>query len=156
LETTQEGAAAWLPGEDRLAFLLANSNGVVPFSGVGVYDFAQKKVQKLFGGNPDDPDFSLPAWSPDGKWLLTSQRTPGGNPARQLSLFQADGSQEKVITDDPTSNAASYRWDAWGREVVFLQVKMGVADAEPQVMVWDRETGQVRKVASGTLPEWLP
>lgn len=156
LETTQEGAAAWLPGQDRLAFLLANSTGVVPFSGVGIYDFGEKRVQKLFGGNPDDPDFSLPAWSPDGEWLLTSQREPGGNPARQLWLYQADGTRGKPITDDPTSNSANYRWDAWGRKVLFLQVKIGVADVEPQVMVWDRESGQVTKIADGTLPEWLP
>ncbi|MDD5367740.1 MAG: Ig-like domain-containing protein [Anaerolineaceae bacterium] len=156
LQTTQEGVGVWLPGGQRIAYLDERLSGLTSYRAVVIYDFKSKSAETLLG-QAGDTDFGLPDWSPDGNWLVVGQRKPGGNPSRRLWLVQADGKPVQPIADDPTSNAAFAHWDPWGRSVVFLRVKTGVAAATSEVVIWERASNGLRVlVEDGALPQWLP
>jgi TolB protein len=69
----------------------------------------------------------LPAWSPDGQWLVfTSNRD--GNP--ELYIMRRDGTETRRLTNHPAVDT-SPTWSPAGRHIAFLSDRTG----SPQIYV---------------------
>ncbi len=108
-------------------------------------------------------DDASPVYSPSGAWLafgrksiFAGQWTPG----RQLWLMRADGSEARALTHDPLYNHSAFRWGPDGTVLVYM--RFNVADPSAPAEIWLAEvnlqaaSADVRRLAEGYLPEWLP
>jgi Tol biopolymer transport system component len=103
-----------------------------------------------------DQTFTNVFWSPDGRWLLTTWQPNLGQPLAGLYLLAADGSEARLLTDDPATQAWSMGWDPQGTEAIYVALSLELAEqsASPQMRAIDIETGEARDVPG--LPAWSP
>ncbi|MDZ4159972.1 MAG: hypothetical protein U1B80_09295, partial [Anaerolineaceae bacterium] len=96
-------------------------------------------------------------WSPDGEWLAVGLQVAGRWLSKQLWLMRLDGSGQTAITDNPVHTHAAYRWDASGQAIAFQRLQLGSSLARPEVVIWQRRTGDLVVVAQDAgMPAWLP
>ena len=102
-------------------------------------------------------DYSLPAWSPDGKRIafvrsdLSSCR-PGATKCATWEIWTArvDGSGERKLTDDGIDPV----WSPDGRRIAYGG---SIFNAEAEdVRVMTSEGSRTRTLAPGSRPEWSP
>ena len=58
------------------------------------------------------------AWSPDGQWVAYRDSTRGINEDDEIAVVRADGSDRRILTDDP-ANDWGPDWSPDGRSIVF-------------------------------------
>ena len=68
-------------------------------------------------GDPAGAEFDGD-WSPDGEWVAYRDSTRGINENDEIALARADGSEHRIITDDP-ANDWGPAWSPDGSEIVF-------------------------------------
>lgn len=158
LRTNFPTAGSWSPDGQHLVFNLEENSGGFAFTKVYVMDFSTGKPSLLLGQEESDAsDYGLPAWSPDGQWLVFGQRTLPGNPSKQLRLIHPDGKGTRKVTDDPAATHAAYRWSPDSHALVYQQFALGSSENNPEVVVWQVDSGQTVVIArDATLPQWLP
>jgi hypothetical protein len=100
---------------------------------------------------------SLPAWSPDGEWLVAGVRPLDGGVALQLWQFRPDGSSAQPLTEDALFTWGMYRWDPTSQWLVAQRLELQKSYATPELILWNRTTGEMRPlVSNATFPAWLP
>jgi Tol biopolymer transport system component len=157
IPTTQATISSWTPDGKLLIYDAPHPGGESPADRVMAYDPAARSAIPFLGKTADAPDYGLPAWSADGKWLAVGIRDAQGAVARQLWVLHGDGSDPQQVTRDALSNAAAPRWDPWGQRIVFQSFRLGGADARSQVVLWDRSTQKLHVLTeNGSSPAWLP
>lgn len=150
------GAPDWSPDGSRIAFSGEEEVDGFARSGLYVYDLQSKSAKQIQTGLAG-ADVSPPQWSPDGNWLLIGQRTLPGSPAKQLFLIRADGLDFEPVVEDLTATHSAYGWSPDGKRIVYQQFELGSSQNRPEVWVWERASGENRKIAAdGLLPQWLP
>jgi Tol biopolymer transport system component len=158
VETSFPSAGAWSPDSKQLLF--SSEENKTGFTLVRVYsmEISSGKTALLLGKEDNDvSDYSLPAWSPDGQWLVFGQRTISGLPSKQLFLIHPDGSGAKSLTNDLTFTHAAYAWSPDGTAVVFQQFPFGASENVPEVALIGLASGELNLVAKdAALPQWLP
>ncbi len=155
---TQMGmVGSWSPDGTRMVITdlkLAQSQALVTLH---LIDFERKDVSAAIGPEPESNDYSTPAWSPAGDWLLTAKRLPGSGPNKQLWLMRLDGSEGRALSSDNDYTYDGYRWDAWGTQAVMQRIALREAGALPEVVVWTMGSSAVRLlVADASMARWLP
>jgi Tol biopolymer transport system component len=155
---TQMGmVGSWSPDGARMLITdlkLAQSQALVTLH---LIDFERKDVSAAIGPEPDTNDYSSPAWSPAGDWLLTAKRLPGSGPNKQLWLMRLDGSEGRALSSDNSYTYDGYRWDAWGTRAVMQRIALRDAGAVPEVVVWEMGSSEVELlVADASMARWLP
>lgn len=147
----------WSPDSRQLIYLDYLSGEAQPYVVVYRVDVETRQSQRLFGGESDPVDYSVPAWSPDGKELAVALRPLSGSPSKQLWIMRPDGSQVQSITTDQTFTHASYHWSPDGQMLVFQRLQLGASASRPQVAVWKRADGTILQLAEDAFqPRWLP
>ena len=68
-------------------------------------------------GDPAGPEFDG-AWSPDGRWVVYRDSTRGINEDDEIAVVRADGSERRVISNDP-ANDWGPDWSPDGSTIVF-------------------------------------
>ena len=68
-------------------------------------------------GDPAGPEFDG-AWSPDGEWVVLRDSTRGINEDDEIAVARADGSERRVITNDP-ANDWGPDWSPDGSTIAF-------------------------------------
>lgn len=102
-------------------------------------------------------DYSPIEWSPDGKWALFGERCVNDRPSKQLWLVELESLQARPVTNDIRFNHANYQWDPSSRMVVFQRFELGKADGQPEILLWDLETGVAQILVQGAhSPAWQP
>jgi Tol biopolymer transport system component len=95
---------------------------------------------------PSGHRFSVPRWSPDGRWLLSSWSHSPAEPFSALYLLAADGSQARLLTGDPAAKISFHSWSPDGRLVTY---RMGT-----EFRAVDVATGETRRLPGA--PAWSP
>ena len=105
----------------------------------------------------NDVNYSVPALSPDGQWIVVGLNFNNGPATSQLWLEKIDGTGAKAITTNQVFTQAAYHWDPTSQKLIFQRLELGTSQARPEVVEWDRvaDAFTVIDQAAG-LPEWLP
>ncbi len=155
--TAVEEVGSWSPDSQKMVYADVAPEALVPYDQLYLVDLASKKVSRLDDSSVSNVDYSLPEWSPDGKWLVVGVQSTNAQATQQLWLMGTDGKLVKAITQDMLSVHAAYQWAPAGGKIAYQQVEMGSDNPTPQVFVWDMASGQTVKVADdAALPAWLP
>jgi TolB protein len=128
-----------------------------PYARILIADFASQTVLPALGEGNTQADYSIPAWSPDGQWLVVSLRLGQQTPNEQLWIMRPDGSEARQITFDLRFTYGRYQWDPSGERVVFQRLALEAPYPEPELLVWSAADGSVRPIAqNATWPAWVP
>jgi Tol biopolymer transport system component len=120
-------------------------------------NFATQDVLPFFDPQPANVDYSDPVVSPDGQWVAVTMRAPGPDFNEQLWVMPIDGSYATVAVDEPGYLYSSYSWSSDSQRVLYYRLKLGTADRQAQVWLWDREIGASQLlVEPASAPVWLP
>lgn len=147
----------WSPDSVSLLYLQAGISGEIPYSAVYQVNVRTQETRKILG--EDAADYSVPAWSTDGRWAVVGQRLAGGSLTRQLWLISlpADQDERQAITDNVLFNHGGYHWEPGGSRLVYQRLEFGSSDSLPQVAVWNRQNGQTLLLAEDAFqPLWIP
>jgi hypothetical protein len=121
---------------------------------------------RIWVGNADGSDlvpltaqgqsFDNLIWSPDGHWLLTMWQPTRSQRLGALYLLAADGSEGRLLTDEPAVQVRALGWSPGGREAIyFYQGYEPTGNAvAPEVRAIDVETGETRQLPG--MPVWSP
>jgi Tol biopolymer transport system component len=155
---TQMGlVGSWAPTGAGMLFNVMELQGETPIAGLLYADFSLQQVTRVPDPGGEIVDYGPPSWSPAGDWVMVGIQSAQGGPGRQLWLMRPDGSEAHPAVIEPQSTAGAYRWDPWGRSVVFQRLQLGVANATPEIWLWQASDESTRRIASdATLPRWLP
>jgi Tol biopolymer transport system component len=128
-----------------------------PYARIYIADFNSRTVLPALGEGNTRADYSIPAWSPDGQWLVVSLRLGEQTPNEQLWLMRPDGSEPQQITHDLNYTYGRYQWDPWGQNVIFQRLQLGTPYPTPEIMVWPFGAAEARPLLQdATWPAWLP
>jgi len=104
-----------------------------------------------------DVNYSVPALSPDGDWIVVGVNFNSGPASSQLWLEKRNGTGIKAITTNHVFTQAAYHWDPTSQKLVFQRLELDTSQARPEVVVWDRVTNTITVIDQDAgLPEWLP
>lgn len=147
----------WYPNGEKMIYAdLATASGM-PFVILSQVDLTTNHVSRFLSNDADKVEYGIPAVSPDGQFLVMSLRFLSGGLTKQIWFMALDGSHKLAITADESYYSAHYSWDPQGTAVLFQRVKLGDSQADPEVMVWDRQSARTRLLVNqGALPSWLP
>lgn len=157
IATPYQTAGSW-SADGRLFYYVGGDTAIIPPLGLAYQvDVETGFSLQMFSLGPPDLDYSLPQASPDGSVFLVGRRLYGGSHSVQLWLMNFHGNQEQVISGDFLATRGAYSWDATGERVIFQQLTLGSSRAQPEVILWERATGSLTRIASqAAQPKWLP
>lgn len=148
----------WSPDGKRMLFINITQPDTDPHVRVYLADLDSQDISTIQGILSDRSlEFGMPVWSPDGKEMIVGVRGLEKDLGRQIWLMAGDGFSAQEITRDPAYVVNNYRWDPQGKVVVFQRTQLGIANAQPEIMIWLREKNEFILLAEvATSPEWLP
>jgi Tol biopolymer transport system component len=115
--------------------------------------YTLSSLNEIHGGR----EYNVPAWSPDGQAVIFGERCMYCSPTTQLWLAEKGGRQLTRITTDERFTNSAYQWDITGEKAVFQRYQLGSSTAIPEIVVWDRSSGELHVIAQGAVqPAWLP
>ncbi len=96
-------------------------------------------------------------WSPESGWLVFTRRPARASLGGQLWVMRPDGSDARALTNNADLHHGAPAWSPDGRQIVYQRFAMTISQAEPEIWLYDFQTGaQKRLAAPGFLPDWLP
>lgn len=156
---TQSGAiGAWSPDGTKMLYNDLSVAGEQPVVEILLADFETKQIGNAFeDAGLTHVDYSAPAWSPNGDWIALAVRRETSGPGGELWVMRPDGSEGRVVANDPQYTYGAYRWDAWSSSLLFQRFELGVPFAKPELMIWSLADGSIQLIAQdASLPAWLP
>lgn len=156
---TQSGAVgAWSPDGKKMLYNDLRVAGEQPAVNMLLADFETKQIANAFeDAGLAHVDYSAPAWSPDGAWIALAVRTDTSGPGGELWVMRPDGSEGRIVADDPQYTYGAYRWDAWSGSLLFQRFELGTPFAKPELMIWSLADNSTQLIAQdASLPAWLP
>ena len=158
IPTDQQAIGSWSPDGQNLLFTRAESSEIgLPYVRIYEAELATGDIQPLQEADLGQVDSSLPVYSPDGQSLIMAIRGLAGSPNKQLWLIPLNGDANQPITEDPGASFAGYKWDPNGNQLAFQRLQLQSSQSRPQVMVWLRESGELKIIAEDAArPQWLP
>jgi Tol biopolymer transport system component len=155
---TQTGVVgSWSPDGQQMLYTRVDPVDEGGFrSVVGLYNLPSGQVETFLEGGTHDLNYSVPAWSPDGKWVVYSLRPDNASPARELRLRSVSDGREIVLEPLSTYTYSAFRWNAQGSALIYQRARLGgVLVNEVMRFVLGDDAPQVL-VSGGAWPQWLP
>jgi TolB protein len=157
LPTPLGQVGAWSPDGSQMLFPLMAFAGEVPTVELYAADLEARSVSRRLSAGGQYRDFGVPAWSPDGQWILLGVQVTGGGPGRQLWLMRPDGGDARPLLAEAEYSYGAYAWDPWGTAVVVQRFPLNLPNPQPEVLVIEPGSGSARLVAvDAWLPRWQP
>ncbi|MBI4926477.1 MAG: PD40 domain-containing protein [Anaerolineae bacterium] len=149
--------AGWSPDGLDLFFNRVVEDEATGNSTLYRYAISTQQISKVIENAEVSMDYGPASVHPNGELIALGVRDLSGNPARQLILFNRDGSQVKVLTTDVSLNVAAYQWSADGQAILFQGLQLGSSDARPSIDLLDVNSGAITLVSEqATQPRWIP
>lgn len=157
LPTRMGVVGGWSPTGDRMLFNVMLFQGETATAGLQLADFSRQHTAQIELSEVAVRDFGVPAWSPDGAWVLIGLQTPESGPGRQLWLMRPDGSEARPLVSDPDFTHGGYRWSPEGDRLVYQRFPLRVTNAVPELYLLELEAGQPQLLAvDASSPAWIP
>jgi Tol biopolymer transport system component len=157
VQATVDEPPTWFPDESKMMYANMDTGVGIPQERLYEVDILNKKVSPILNDDVDQVEYNLPVISPDGQWMVASLHVMVGGDSKQLWLMDVKEKNKNAITHNELITNSYYSWDPWGGKILFQQFELGNSDALPQVMVWDKLTGQIKPLVQGAaLPKWMP
>jgi WD40 repeat protein len=157
LSSLTGGLPSWSPDSTRLVFITQEEgeNGVITV--VMVADFRTGEISYLIGkGNRLDYQYSALAWSPVNEdELIIGLRPNPAIPSTGLWLVDPRLLEGQMFAQEENYSYYAPRWDAWGKAVIFQQIRLGAA-YRTEIALWEPGLSAPRVIAEGFSPRWLP
>ena len=119
-------------------------------------DLATETAVDLSGAAAEVND-SLPAVSPDGRWIAITRKTPRSPDGKQIWLLPRAGDEPTNLTNRPEVHFGVAGWSKNGRYLTFQGYELARPGAEPTVWLYDTATRELRSlITPGTQPAWVP
>jgi TolB protein len=140
-----EWYSTWSPNADRLAFSSQRD-----FSNqVYVMDM---QTASFFRLSPDDGnDYSIPAWSPDGRYIAVKVNDYTSD--MEIALLDAESGVPDPDTFRLPGSVTNIIWASWG-QYIFAEVRMGGADVD--IFLIDVTRHQVHNLTRHAGNDWSP
>ncbi|MCJ7513513.1 MAG: Ig-like domain-containing protein [Anaerolineales bacterium] len=117
-------------------------------------------VTDLSAVSGDLVEDASPALSPDGQWLAFARKyldQARWTLGRQLWLARPDGTQARLVVDEPAYNHSAFAWSADSRHLAYMRLNQADLGQPPEIHVFDLQTGATRLIQErGFYPQWLP
>jgi Tol biopolymer transport system component len=122
-------------------------------------DFSTGEFSTFLEGGTYDAAYSVPAWSPDSRYVAVGLRPEAGNPSREVWLINPatlGGPTIPTVDSDTGVTFDFYRWDPWGAALVVQRAALK-GKYHPEILVYSLETGEQTVIATDAgWPQWLP
>jgi Tol biopolymer transport system component len=124
----------WSPDGSRLAYHVGRD--------VHVLDVRESKFARL----TIDPNNGMyPSWSPDGRQIAFMSWRAGPT---EIFVMNADGSDQRRLTQTTTGDSIDPRWSPDGRRIAFVHVPRGLQASGPKVIyVMNAEGTSARRLS---------
>jgi WD40 repeat protein len=126
-----------------------------PRTQIRAVDLNFNETTTLFGENDErDYYYNSLAWSPVKDALVVGFRFEENNTAEALWLMDPSRREGQVIASQADYVYHTPYWDPWGTALIFEQFELRGA-YKPQITLWKGGT-EIRVIAEGLMPQWLP
>ncbi|NWF64158.1 MAG: PD40 domain-containing protein [Chloroflexi bacterium] len=99
---------------------------------------------------------TLAAWSPDGESIAVVRRDLSVTRGDQIWVMNADGSEARMLTNDPDALHGSLNWSPDGRYLLYELYALEVFPFSSRLQVLDVESGEVNDLEiQGFNPKWV-
>ncbi len=159
LPTSDGQVGSW--SEDGQQILLNDvvTNPTLSYEAMFLVGLTNQPVKQIKGpiGDTIDANYSVPALSPDGQWIVVGVNFQNGPASSQLWLEKSDGTGAKAITTNHVFTQAAYHWDPTSQALVFQRLELDTSQSRPEVVVWNRIDNSLTVIdRDAGLPQWLP
>jgi Tol biopolymer transport system component len=156
----RDRAGHFSPDGRRLVYpiLAQGALGGQFYTQLEIIDLETGSITPVSGSRSDPVEDVDGVWSPDGQQLLVARRYLDARftPGKQVFLLDLATGGVKPLVVDVNTNHGALGWDSSGRRIVFQRFSLIQPDAQPEVWVYDLETGSLILVAANAfLPQWL-
>lgn len=161
-------AGDWDPGgryfvAPEISYIQAgdpNKTGLDMIANSHLIQFDRQTGQTKDLTQAEDLEDASPAYSPDGANLALARKSldiKSWTPGRQLWIMQADGSDARQLTDDPSYNHYDFAWSPDGDQLAFVRFNQTVMIEPPELWVINPDGSAAQKlVVGGYTPQWIP
>jgi len=120
-------------------------------------NFATQDILPFFDPQPQDADYSGPVVSPNGEWVALKVRSLENLANEQLWVLPPDGSYAMVAVEEGGYLYSNYQWGSDSSSLLYHRLRLGSADSQPSVWLWERSQGASRLLlGDASQPLWLP
>jgi Tol biopolymer transport system component len=150
---------AFAPDGARLVypFLVRGALGQEFYTHLALADLSADTLVSLSGEQDAPVEDAYAAWSPDGTRLILARRYLDGRytAGKQIYLLDvASGAVTPLVVDTACTHAAP-QWDSSGRWIVYQRFALNDPNAQPEIWVFDTQTGQAQLLAENAFfPAW--
>lgn len=140
-------SAAWAPDGQRLCFSRTRDvEGEEHCSDIWTMSLDGHRPKVVKRMSFEQANSASPSWSPDGRWIVFSGATEGGDAQMRLWLIEVEPARVQGLGDDGIEvMPGDLQWSRDSREVAFIQVTRGLQ----LVAAIDVPGGQLRLVVDG-------
>ncbi len=119
-----------------------------------LYDIENEKTYHL---NPNDAmENILAAWSPNGEKIAVVRRDLSIPRGDQIWLMNADGSDARMITNDPDVLHGSLNWSPDGKYLLYEIYALDAFPFESELRILEIETLEIQELGiKGFTPQWV-
>lgn len=148
----------WSPDSESMLFYdMQPLESGQPINQIWRANFATHDILPFFDPQPQDADYSGPTISPNGEWVAIKVRDLANMASEQVWILPPNGSYAMVAIDEAGFLYSNYYWGSDSNSLLYHRLRLGSADSQPSVWLWDRREAASRLLfEDANQPLWLP
>jgi dipeptidyl aminopeptidase/acylaminoacyl peptidase len=137
-----------------------NQTGLATISNSHLIQFDRQTGQTTDLSKAEDLEDTTPAYAPSGASLALARKSldiKNWTPGRQLWIMQADGSDPRQLTNDPSYNYYDFAWSPDGDQLAFVRFNQTAMTEPPELWTINPDgSGAQKLLGGGYAPQWIP